>query len=206
MLQIYKKNLRIILAVVFLILFILLTIFVLTENTYKLNDVFYSNIIRFKSNNLTKIFKIYTVIAGKTFVLILILTALIFLKNKSTAIFLALGSLAQAALNFLIKIILKIPRPDNAVLIIEEGYGYPSGHSMCAMFVYGYIIYLINNQINKKCIKTISNIFMPIVILFVGISRVYLGVHSISDVVAGFLLGLVFLLTYIQITEKLKDI
>jgi undecaprenyl-diphosphatase len=73
---------------------------------------------------------------------------------------------------------------------------------MVSMAFYGFLIYLINLKINNKKVKKIFIGIISIVILFIGFSRIYLGVHYTSDVIAGYLFSLGYLITYTQIIGK----
>ena len=85
---------------------------------------------------------------------------------------------------------------------MEKSYSFPSGHSMISVLFFGSIIYLVNkyNVKHKKLITFSLSTF----ILLVGISRIYLGVHYLTDVVGGYLLGLVVLFLIIHILERKK--
>ena len=101
------------------------------------------------------------------------------------------------------KIIIHRSRPDIAYYI-ENGFSFPSGHATIAVAFYGFIIYILFRQL--KHWKTKANIlFVGLLIIFgVGLSRVYLGVHYLSDVWGGYLLGALWLIIGISIAEWLK--
>lgn len=105
-------------------------------------------------------------------------------------------------LNFLIKSIFRRPRPA-MMLVNQSGFSYPSGHAMVNTAVYLFIAYYISNYVNDKYKKALYGV-AGIMSVLMSISRVYLGVHYISDVVAGIiggfmvLLGTVFTLEYIR--------
>ena len=81
-------------------------------------------------------------------------------------------------------------RPDEALrLVSEAGYSFPSGHSMTGLVFYGLIIYYVNTHMgNKKAAKVITALLCVLIVL-IGFSRVYLGVHYPTDVLAGFCMG-----------------
>ena len=105
-------------------------------------------------------------------------------------------------LNLILKNIFMRDRPNNLRLIIESGYSFPSGHSMASISLYGYLMYLAHKKINNKLLKTFIYLILGNLILLVGISRIYLGVHYASDVIAGFLISTAILLFFIKITDK----
>ena len=91
-------------------------------------------------------------------------------------------------------------RPVDINLIEETSYSFPSGHSLTAMAFYGFIIYLIykSNLKYKKLLITL----LSILILLIGLSRVYLGVHFITDVLGGFTFSIFYLILFIELTKK----
>ena len=73
---------------------------------------------------------------------------------------------------------------------------------MVSMAFYGFIIYLIQKYVKNKYIKWTLTIILDILIISIGISRIYLGVHYTSDVLAGFLVSISYLIIYIGVVNK----
>ena len=73
---------------------------------------------------------------------------------------------------------------------------------MVSMAFYGYLMYLIYKYIKNKYLKYSLIILLGILICLIGISRIYLGVHYTSDVLAGFLISIPYLIVYISIAKK----
>ena len=73
---------------------------------------------------------------------------------------------------------------------------------MVSMAFYGFIIYLIYKYIKNQYIKWFSITILSILIITIGISRIYLGVHYTSDVLAGFLISIAYLILYTNIINK----
>lgn len=102
------------------------------------------------------------------------------------SIFSLIGAFASEAL---IKITVGRARPINA-LIDVSGYSFPSGHATMATVFFLLIIYLYENKIKNTYLRALfisSNVFL---FLIIGFSRIYLGVHWLSDVIAGTALGI----------------
>lgn len=96
-------------------------------------------------------------------------------------------------------------RPDPAYWLVdltEGSLSYPSGHSMTAMAFYGFLIYLINHYSLNKGLKVSLTILLVLVIFLIGTSRIYLGAHYPTDVFAGYLAGLSWLLVCIGILRS----
>jgi undecaprenyl-diphosphatase len=92
-------------------------------------------------------------------------------------------------LNSVIKALVKRPRPSFDPLMHYGGYSFPSGHSSGAVLVLGCVMVLISSFMIKRQRCYVINIVIFIFILLVGYSRIYVGVHYPSDVLAGFCLG-----------------
>ena len=104
-------------------------------------------------------------------------------------------------LNLLLKNFFDRERPNINIIIEANGFSFPSGHSMGSMTYYGFLAYLILRSKRNPLSKLGLGILLCLVILLIGISRIYLGVHYPSDVLAGFIAGSVWLLMCISILE-----
>ena len=111
----------------------------------------------------------------------------------------ALGAFSFTQLG---KIAFQRARPEEAILL-EQTYSFPSGHATIAVAVYGFISYLLIRHSSGW--KSRVNLFFlgGVVILLIGLSRIMLGVHYLSDVWAGYLVGALWLIIGISITEWL---
>ena len=154
-------------------------------------DSFMINITRLADTNFVFVFGLIM------FVIMLIG----FKKKKLSLVF--LGSvIGTTFINQFFKTLVKRIRPNVNRLIEIGGYSFPSGHAMISMMFYGFLAYIAYKLIK---IKWLRNIFIGInilVILLIGISRIYLGVHYFSDVVVGFLLSILLLMLVIGFTER----
>jgi undecaprenyl-diphosphatase len=95
------------------------------------------------------------------------------------------------------------PRPD-AAWYAEDGFSFPSGHATIAVAFYGFLTYILFWHIKKWRYKINILFFSLTLILAIGLSRLYLDVHFLSDVWGGYLLGTLWLLTGIAISEWLR--
>ena len=102
----------------------------------------------------------------------------------------------------ILKSIFTRSRPVDINLIEETGYSFPSGHSLTVMAFYGFIIYLIYiSKLNKKS-KIIYISLFSLIILVVGLSRIYLGVHFFTDVLGAFTFAISYLIIYTNIIKR----
>jgi undecaprenyl-diphosphatase len=90
-------------------------------------------------------------------------------------------------LNVVLKNIFLRARPTIHRIIEATGYSFPSGHSMAAFTLYGIVTFLIWRHLTDSFKRTILVIFSTVMILMIGISRIYLGVHYPSDVLGGYM-------------------
>lgn len=195
-----KKYLKWIVCLLSLAIFLILGYLVKIKGDIYLDTKIYSFISKFINNNLTHIIKIITFLGSATFVISLTVLSLLFLKNKRIGIFMSIDLIVITIFQHILKPIFGRIRPVGVNLIEETSYSFPSGHSLTAMAFYGFIIYLIYKS-NLKY-KKVYIILLSIVILLIGLSRVYLGVHFITDVLGGFTFSLFYLIMFIELTKK----
>ena len=75
---------------------------------------------------------------------------------------------------------------------------------MVSMAFYGFLIYLIYKNVKNKYAKTFLITLLTLLIIGIGASRIYLGVHYTSDVLAGFLVAIAYLIIYIHAISNVK--
>lgn len=120
--------------------------------------------------------------------------------KKAQATTLAIAATGAVALNYLLKDLFARDRPALWERIVDVGsYSFPSGHAMISLVVYGMIGYLLA-ILFRRWQKSV--LFLTILLInSIGLSRLYLGVHWPTDVVAGYAAGLVWLVTCILSLE-----
>lgn len=106
-------------------------------------------------------------------------------------------------INTLIKLLIHRPRPFFHPLVIENDYSFPSGHAMNSFVFYMALVYLVYHFTKNKKITIIAMIIACILVLLIGISRVYLGVHYPTDVIAGYVAGLLWLVSVVLIQKTI---
>lgn len=166
------------------------------------DNAVYNAIISMKCKPVTSFFKLVTKLCNTKFIIGATLLILIFVKNRKISSVLALNVILTSGINFLIKHIFLRPRPVGLKLIKQGGYSFPSGHSMMAVAFYGILIYIVSKSNWNKRIKIVLSSLLTILILLIGISRIYLGVHFASDVLAGFAISISYLIIFISIVFK----
>lgn len=174
--------------------FIFLSILVITDNVKWFDNAIYSFIILFKCDFFTTIFKCITSLCSIEFILVFTVLMLIFSKKRGKIF--TFNIMFCVIINQMTKHIFVRSRPIDINLITESGYSFPSGHSMASVAFYGYFIYEVLRSSMDKYKKIIIVSLLVLIILLIGISRIYLGVHYASDVLAGFTLSTAYLIIY----------
>ena len=168
-----------------------------------IDDFGYSIISLFISDTMTNIMKFITFFADPIWCILFSCLVIILWKNIRK-IFL-INLLSVFILNYILKLIFSRERPIDINLIAETGYSFPSGHAMISLAVYGFLAYLLWKSNYKY--KKIGSSLLILLIVLIGISRIYLGVHYTSDVIGGFIISLSYLLFFIDIIyKKIKKI
>jgi undecaprenyl-diphosphatase len=131
--------------------------------------------------------------------------ALFLLKKPKLAVVLITATLLGEIIKDLLKEIIKRPRPDQfgcSIFTQPTGSAFPSGHTVFYTVFFGYITYICWRYYRGELAGRITGIFALIMVLLVGFSRVYLGAHWVTDVLAGYLLGGTILFIAIKVSEK----
>jgi undecaprenyl-diphosphatase len=115
-----------------------------------------------------------------------------------TVLVLALSS------NLILKQIINRARPVVEHLVTVETLSYPSGHAMMAMAFYGILIYLLWQFPWNKLLKYFLTIILVTLILSIGFSRIYLGVHFPSDIAGGYIAGFIWVIFCIIIFNLIR--
>lgn len=197
-----KKYLKWVVCFISLVVFMVLSFLVITKKDIYLDSLVYNFISKYITNNLTNIVKYLTYIGSALVVIGITIFVLIFFKNKKYALYMAINLLAITIFQYILKNIFSRTRPIDINLIEENGYSFPSGHSLTAMAFYGFIIYSIYVSDISKHDKTLFITLFSILIFITGLSRIYLGVHYFTDVLGGFTFSLFYLIIYTSIVKK----
>lgn len=160
------------------------------------------NFMRSKTNvNTTVFFKIITNFGDWYIPLLIILCIFFTFKNKKY-FYLVSSCYGLSGLIVLItKLIVRRPRPLEALISIPSSFSFPSGHTLTSIIFYISLWLIITNK-SKKSLKVITLILLIIFISMIGISRIYLGVHYFSDVIGGIILSFPLLFIVINIIKK----
>jgi undecaprenyl-diphosphatase len=124
----------------------------------------------------------------------LILVALVRRRCHVLAWAIVIATLARPVLEFTLKALADRPRPDLERLVPGNGPSFPSGHVLAAIALYGLLPPVVALLTRKRWLWWTSMVASGSVILLIAASRTYLGVHWLSDIVGGLLVGALYLL------------
>ena len=200
----YKSYLLV--AVMCLITFSTLAILVETGNASVIDDSIRNFIYNLRSPWLTVVMKVITYMGNWQTITVVCIILLIIKKTRVRyGVPLAIGSLFVSLANKGVKAIMLRPRPDDIEFLIEQdGWSFPSGHSITSIFFFGMAIWLVRRNVESSAIANVLTAVLAIPMIFIGISRVYLGVHYPTDVIAGWALGILSISIIVIIIEILE--
>lgn len=131
-------------------------------------------------------------------------TILLWMWQKRVYIFpLWFTLIGSEIFNLLGKFAFHRPRPEVAYYA-EHGFSFPSGHATIAIAFYGFLTYMLLRETKKWGRKAVILFWGLLVILAIGLSRLYLGVHYVSDVWGGYLSGSLLLIIGIALVEWMR--
>jgi membrane-associated phospholipid phosphatase len=150
-----------------------------------------------RSDPATLFFLLFTHLGGPTSLAVIVPGVAAFLfarKHRGLALYVLVTGAMSGLINLLLKDLFERSRPDLAeALRRATGYSFPSGHAMGSMVVFGSLAYVVSRVAGRWRLRSATIALLLSSIVAVGLSRVYLGVHWISDIAAGYAAGLVWL-------------
>lgn len=185
-------------------LFLIIGVLVVSNTSTGFDHALQSIIFNMRKEPLTVFFKIITYSANWQTISLLSIMFLALKRTRiSVGIPLSLASIISIILYEGAKMLYTRSRPDMNLHLIEQGgFSFPSGHSMTGLVFYGLIIYFVAKYAKENRAQKALMSILGILIFLIGLSRVYLGVHYPTDVIAGWLLGTCVLASVLIILEK----
>jgi membrane protein DedA with SNARE-associated domain len=202
----FNKHKKTIFAIAFpMLIFIKLIEDLIKNELSVLDNTIYKYLRTLISHKMTDFMKFMTFLgSGQVLIFISVVCILVFWRNKKQSFYtkmISVNLLAASIINEVFKIAFHRERPDILRLVQVSGFSFPSGHSMISISFYGFIAYILYKNI-KNPYKYLVVVLFSILIFFIGISRIYLGVHYASDVLSGFSAGLAWLAIFITLINR----
>lgn len=195
--KILNKNYKWIILFLCVVLFLAILQNVFYDEQLVLDSIFYNLVVQnMRTPILTTILIIITNLGSAITLISLAILSIILIKNKKIGLCISLNLIISTLLNVILKNIVQRPRPEGYRLIDESGYSFPSGHSMVNTAFYGLLIYLVLRNVKNSKLKYTLVGLISLLIIGIGFSRIYLGVHYASDVLAGFLISIAYLVVF----------
>ena len=195
---------KVVILVLSIITFLVLTLVYITGDLSPVDNLFFNFITKIRSPFLTSIMKFITDVGG-VYGIVCIIAVTTLINRKKGIYFMVNNGLISLA-NQVLKYFFMRPRPDMLFRLIKEtGFSFPSGHTMNAVAAYGLLLYYVLHSNLSKKVKNILSKLIILLMILIPFSRVYLGVHYITDILAGASISLIWLVFYTEYLKK-KDI
>ncbi len=176
-----------------------------SKNIAYIDDFFSTFALSIRTPVMTEIMMFFTHLGGLLFLSLATLIISLFLLKKhkrETALFI-ITMIMGIVLNVSLKASFDRQRPQLSPLVIESSKSFPSGHAMNNFIFYSLLVYLVFHLTKNKKLTIIAGIFSMLIILTIGFSRIYLGIHYFSDVMAGFVGGFWWLVTILSVAYSM---
>ena len=201
--KILKENIGYLIAIIVLLVIFLITKLYLSDYVFSLDksisDFFQTRLL---TDFNTSFMKVITFFGSVIPFIVIVLLALIFIKNKAYSFYMFINLLWVYIVSIIFKNIIMRERPMLSLIEKPSDFSFPSGHTMCSVAFYGFIVYLLLKNIKNYFLKWLIVFVFSMLVIFIGISRIYLNVHYFTDVIGGFILGSICLLMIINIYIK----
>ena len=198
-----KENIKFIIAFIALIIFLWLIREVFQDGIMRIDTIVYNKISKYLiKEQVTQIMKLITSLGSVIVVGGVAILSCIIPKNKKISIAILINLTCITISNVVLKQIIHRKRPEGFRLVDENGYSFPSGHSMVSTAFYGFFIYLIYKYVKNRKLRNTLIIIISVMIFMICFSRIYLGVHYTSDVIAGISVSISYLVVYTHFVQR----
>ena len=158
-------------------------------------------------SGLTKFFKHVSNFGGVHYIVVMVTVILvIFLIKKwyAEAIFLVVNVITAPILVTILKYVYDRQRPSLTHLVVENGLSFPSGHATASVMLYISLMIICRQRIKQHYLKYILLFIAVVMIVLIGMSRIYLGVHYPTDILGGWLLSGSWLLFWFPVYDEVR--
>ena len=147
-------------------------------------------------------------------IMVIIIIIMIWKKHRQEAFLFIIITFMGVLINSTQKLFFQRPRPMIDPLIVESSYSFPSGHAMNSFVFFAVLSFYIYHFTRRKLFSIILSLVCLFIVLLIGFSRIYLGVHYPSDIIAGYLVGFWWFIislviektfTFLKLFQKLES-
>lgn len=199
------KNYKWIIFFLFFVIFLAIAEDVFEQEIFEFDSVVYNFLVNNRNEALNNFFKIITQFGSALVLIIITILCVIFIRDKKYKILVPANLVTIAIINIVLKNFFLRPRPNELRLIEETGYSFPSGHAMASTAFYGLLIYIVHEKVENKILRNTICIMLGLLILLISISRIYVGVHYTSDVIAGTCFSIAYLILITRLIKSQND-
>lgn len=199
------KNYKWIIFFLFFVIFLAIAEDVFEQEIFEFDSVVYNFLVNNRNEVLNNFFKIITQFGSALVLIIITILCVIFIRDKKYKILVPANLVTIAIINIVLKNFFLRPRPNELRLIEETGYSFPSGHAMASTAFYGLLIYIVHEKVENKILRNTICIMLGLLILLISISRIYVGVHYTSDVIAGTCFSIAYLILITRLIKSQND-
>jgi membrane-associated phospholipid phosphatase len=204
-----EMTIVLVLFVIALTAFVYITRRIFVLNKTKLDTNVFNYLQSHVSERNNDIMEVFTFLGTHQFLipanLSLIAYFLFIKKHKWYSIKIPAIALSSLGLMFLLKGLFDRERPSIPLLFHAKGLSFPSGHALMSVTFYGLIIYIIFKGVKNPTLKWSLITLLIILIMIIGMSRVYLRVHYATDVIAGYCIGFLWLVFTVWMLNKIEQ-
>lgn len=198
--EILRDNLSYIVVAISAVVFLAVFEDVRSDDILRLDATAYSFLVlKLRRPWLTTIMEGFSNLSSPVVIGGMFLMVVAFAPGRRPGMCAAINLVSVVGINQVLKYIVHRPRPDGFRLISEVGYSFPSGHSMVSMAFYGLCAWMVWSYERDRILRWFCCLSYAFIVAVVGMSRVYLGVHYASDVIAGFCVSLAWLAVYTRV-------
>lgn len=191
---------------VLLLILAIMTAFTTTGNSIDHNIL--GGISPLVTDSRTRFMKFITFYGNRDFLVpanLLLVFLFIIRKNKWMAITTAAAGLSSLGLMVSLKSLTRRPRPDHPMVEGVTNFSFPSGHAFMSVAFYGLLIWLAAKYIPEKWKRNLLILLLTVLMLTIGFSRMYLRMHYTSDVIAGYSIGIIWLMLVLALMDKIRQ-
>lgn len=210
-----RFKLSIIMALILLSSFVMISILVKLEKLDKFDQWLLSNVHKNHFSFLTKVMKFFDFIGSTYFIIVVSLLVLFYLyfvmKDRLISVLFIVTMLGERLLGEGLKPLLNRSRPNGRHLVEVDDHSFPSQHAMNTFVLYGFLLFILWRHVKNRKMKVLLTLIVITIILVMGLSRIYLGVHHPSDVIGGYLISgfwltlVILYARYYEEKNKLRD-
>ena len=198
--DVFRNNIRDVVMALALVLLVAVVQDVRQDDIFRLDALAYRLfVVKLRRPWLTTIMEGISNLSSPIVISVMFIMVVAFAPGRRPGMCAAVNLVSVVLINQIVKFIVQRPRPAGFSLVSEGGYSFPSGHSMVSMAFYGLCAWMVWTYERDRVIRWLCCLAFGLIIIFVGISRIYLGVHYASDVIAGFCVSLAWICVYTQL-------